>query len=250
MRKRRKRPPRSSSSWTRFSATASWCRNWREGAGISEKKKPRRHGAQFSRIPKHGERHLGASSTSAQGAQLGSSMENYWCAARLMATPRGLRDPLPGARRIHDLSPPAAREPHHARSQGRSEPPLFPGYIFIAIVLQWHAARWGPGVAHIIMDGMTPARVPDHIIDEIRSRERGGLATQAARLAPGRQGPDHLGTVRASSRALCRPDISGSRRGCSCSSWAAGNAPSFPPTPWRRCTHDPPSAGRDRLLLC
>jgi hypothetical protein len=25
------------------------------------------------------------------------------------------------------------------------------------------------------MDGMTPARVPDHIIDEIRSRERGGL---------------------------------------------------------------------------
>jgi transcriptional antiterminator RfaH len=54
-------------------------------------------------------------------------------------------------------------------------PLLFPGYIFIAIVLQWHAARWAPGVAHIIMDGMTPARVPDAVIDEIRSRERDGL---------------------------------------------------------------------------
>jgi transcriptional antiterminator RfaH len=54
-------------------------------------------------------------------------------------------------------------------------PLLFPGYAFIAIVLQWHAARWSPGVANILLDGETPAHVPDAVIAEIRSRERNGL---------------------------------------------------------------------------
>jgi len=54
-------------------------------------------------------------------------------------------------------------------------PPLFPGYAFVAIELQWSQARWSPGVARIVMDGMVPARVPDAVIDEIRARERGGL---------------------------------------------------------------------------
>jgi hypothetical protein len=177
-------------------------------------------------------------------------MQNFWCAARLMPRREAYATHCLGVAGFTTYLP---RLRENRTMRGRKvevRPPLFPGYIFIAIVLQWHAARWAPGVAHIIMDGMTPARVPDHIIDEIRSRERGGLATQGARLTPGRPGPDDLGTVRASSRAPCRPDISGSRGGCSCSSWAGGNAPSFPPTPWRRCTHDPPSAGRDRLLLC
>ena len=54
-------------------------------------------------------------------------------------------------------------------------PPLFPGYCFVAIVLQWHAARWCPGVIRLVMDGAQPARVPDAVIAEIRARERGGL---------------------------------------------------------------------------
>jgi transcriptional antiterminator RfaH len=54
-------------------------------------------------------------------------------------------------------------------------PPLFPGYCFVAIVLQWHAARWAPGVRGLIMNSAEPVRVPDAIIEEIRSRERGGL---------------------------------------------------------------------------
>ena len=63
-------------------------------------------------------------------------------------------------------------------SHGRkieTRPPLFPGYCFILIELQWHAARWAPGVISLIMDGVHPARVPDAVIAEIRSRERGGL---------------------------------------------------------------------------
>jgi transcriptional antiterminator RfaH len=53
--------------------------------------------------------------------------------------------------------------------------PLFPGYAFILIVLQWHAARWSPGVRRIVLDGAVPAKVPDQVIDEIRQRERGGV---------------------------------------------------------------------------
>ena len=60
-------------------------------------------------------------------------------------------------------------------SHGRrieTSPALFPGYCFITIVAQWHAARWAPGVARIVLDGAAPARVPDGVIAEIRSRER------------------------------------------------------------------------------
>jgi transcriptional antiterminator RfaH len=56
-----------------------------------------------------------------------------------------------------------------------SQPALFPRYAFVLIALQWHAARWAPGVIGLVMDGAVPAKVPDAVIAEIRSRERGGL---------------------------------------------------------------------------
>jgi transcriptional antiterminator RfaH len=52
--------------------------------------------------------------------------------------------------------------------------PLFPAYAFVVIEQQWRSARWSIGVAAIIMDGTTPAHVPDNVIDEIRRRERNG----------------------------------------------------------------------------
>ena len=55
-------------------------------------------------------------------------------------------------------------------------PPLFPGYLFVAIQDgRWWDARWSPGVISLIMDGITPARLPQSAIDEIRRREVGGL---------------------------------------------------------------------------
>jgi transcriptional antiterminator RfaH len=54
-------------------------------------------------------------------------------------------------------------------------PLLFPNYTFVLIRLQWHNARWSPGVVRLVMDGLRPARVPDDVISEIRSRERNGL---------------------------------------------------------------------------
>jgi transcriptional antiterminator RfaH len=51
---------------------------------------------------------------------------------------------------------------------------LFPGYAFVVIELQWHAARWCPGVVRLVMDGLQPAKVPDAVIEEVRGRERNG----------------------------------------------------------------------------
>jgi transcriptional antiterminator RfaH len=74
---------------------------------------------------------------------------------------------------------------HHGRKI-ETQPPLFPGYCFIAIELQWRAAHWGPGVGGLIMDGGRPARVADAVIAEIRAREVRGLVELPRRpLVPG-----------------------------------------------------------------
>src|SRR5262249_52772135 len=71
---------------------------------------------------------------------------------------------------------PLLREPR--RSHGRkiiATPPLFPGYLFVWVVRGWWDARWSPGVVRLVMDGEQPAHVPDAVINEIKSRERGGF---------------------------------------------------------------------------
>ena len=42
--------------------------------------------------------------------------------------------------------------------------PLFLGYAFILIHMQWHQARWAPGVRRLVLDGDRPARVPDAVV--------------------------------------------------------------------------------------
>jgi transcriptional antiterminator RfaH len=63
-----------------------------------------------------------------------------------------------------------------------SEAPLFPGYCFVRIELQWHRARWCPGVVRLIMDGVQPAKVSNIVIEEIRGRERNGAIELPKRL--------------------------------------------------------------------
>jgi transcriptional antiterminator RfaH len=70
---------------------------------------------------------------------------------------------------------PRIRAPKHARRSAVTTRPLFPGYAFVLIVLQWHAARWCPGVVRLVTDGGVPARVPDAVIAELRKRERRGV---------------------------------------------------------------------------
>ena len=77
----------------------------------------------------------------------------------------------------YEIYQPLLREQRRSRS-GRKiivTPPLFPGYLFLWVVRGWWDARWSPGVIRLIMDGLVPAHVPDAIINEIRSRERGGF---------------------------------------------------------------------------
>jgi transcriptional antiterminator RfaH len=52
--------------------------------------------------------------------------------------------------------------------------PLFPGYAFLWVVSGWWEARWAPGTLGLIMDGLTPTKVPHAVIEEIRGRERNG----------------------------------------------------------------------------
>ena len=52
--------------------------------------------------------------------------------------------------------------------------------------LQWHRARWCPGVVRLIMDGIQPAKVPDAVIEEIRGREcKGAIELPRRLLKPG-----------------------------------------------------------------
>jgi transcriptional antiterminator RfaH len=54
-------------------------------------------------------------------------------------------------------------------------PLLFPGYLFVLIELQWHRAQRVPGVVRLVLNGGTPAAVPDGVIASLRRREVGGL---------------------------------------------------------------------------
>jgi transcriptional antiterminator RfaH len=117
-------------------------------------------------------------------------MPSFWCAARLMHRREALALHCLGLAGYLTYCPRlrAQRLSHGRKIETR--PLLFPGYAFVFIELQWHAARWSPGVCNLIMDGAAPAKVPDAVIAEIRGRERGGLIElpKPPRLEPG----DHV----------------------------------------------------------
>ena len=52
---------------------------------------------------------------------------------------------------------------------------LFPAYVFVRIAERFYPVMWTNGVIRLLMAGDQPARLPDEIIMEIRSRERGGF---------------------------------------------------------------------------
>jgi transcriptional antiterminator RfaH len=97
----------------------------------------------------------------------------YWCAAQLQASRERLALHCLSAVNGFEVYSPRIR-PARAR-RGDDTRPLFPGYCFILIVSQWWAARWSPGIIRLVMDGLQPAQVPSHVLDEIRRREVRGV---------------------------------------------------------------------------
>jgi transcriptional antiterminator RfaH len=130
----------------------------------------------------------------------------YWCCAQVEPRRERLASYTLGLAG-YEIYQPLLREQRRG-SHGRKitvTPPLFPGYLFVWVVRGWWDARWSPGVVRLIMDGLLPARVPDAVISEIRSRERRGLIElPKLQLAPGMrvkvlQGPqqDQIGLLAA-----------------------------------------------------
>jgi transcriptional antiterminator RfaH len=105
---------------------------------------------------------------------MGFSMP-YWAAAQLQPQRDGLA--LHCLRQAgFETYAPRLREPRTAHGRRITRTPLlFVSYVFVLIELQWHAARWAPGVTRIVLAGGTPAVVPDGVIADLKGRETGGL---------------------------------------------------------------------------
>ena len=117
---------------------------------------------------------------------------SYWAPARLQPQRERLALHCLGLAG-YEIYLPRLRERRISRGRRITvTPPLFPGYCFVLIQLQWSRARWAPGVAALICNGASPAKVPDTVIEEIKSREVGGLidlpkSLPAVGLRPGAQ---------------------------------------------------------------
>jgi transcriptional antiterminator RfaH len=99
----------------------------------------------------------------------------FWCAAQLQPQRDGLALHCLAAAGYQVYAPRLReRRTVHGRAVVRT-PLLFPGYLFVLIELQWHAARWAPGVVRLVLNNGTPAAVPDGVINMLRKRERDGL---------------------------------------------------------------------------
>jgi transcriptional antiterminator RfaH len=109
----------------------------------------------------------------------------FWCCARLQARREALALHCLRLAGYETYLPRLREERVRFGRKVERQPPLFPGYAFVLIELQWHAARWAPGTLGLIMDGMKPARVPDAVIAEIRQREVRGLVELPSRLRRG-----------------------------------------------------------------
>jgi len=64
--------------------------------------------------------------------------------------------------------------PHFKAPTGRVKP-LFTGYIFCVATENWSPIKNTPGVRALLMVGDAPAKLPDAVIVNWRSQERGGL---------------------------------------------------------------------------
>jgi transcriptional antiterminator RfaH len=103
------------------------------------------------------------------------SAAHPYCAGAALSDPQG-----------YEVYCPRLRERRVLRGRRVESPSaLFPGYAFLRVVAGWWQARWTHGTCGLVMDGATPAKVPDAVIAEIRSSERQGAIELSPKLRPG-----------------------------------------------------------------
>ena len=101
---------------------------------------------------------------------------SYWACARLEAKRDRLALHCLGLAGYQTYLPRIrVRQITQSRKVSVRTSPLFPCYAFVLIELQWHAARWSPGVLRLVLDGDRPARVPDKVIADLKGLEHNGL---------------------------------------------------------------------------
>jgi transcriptional antiterminator RfaH len=98
----------------------------------------------------------------------------FWAVARTEPHREAVAARFLGAQDFETYLPVIQTPPPRGQTIRRTAP-LFPGYLFILIRLQWYAVKPTFGVRGLIMDGTVPARLADSVIDEIRQRESGGF---------------------------------------------------------------------------
>src|SRR5215831_10916515 len=111
----------------------------------------------------------------------------YWCCAQIEPRRERLAVHCLALAGYQVYQPLLREQRRHRGREVPATPPLFPGYAFVLIVSGWWDARWSAGVRRLVMDGEQPAKVPDQVIAEIRSRERNGFVElpRPRGLAPG-----------------------------------------------------------------
>jgi transcriptional antiterminator RfaH len=101
---------------------------------------------------------------------------SFWAAAQLETHRERLALHFLGLNGFTTYAPRIRTQRVTPTHRGESSAWLFPGYAFVWIELQWHAARWAPGVIRLVTSGgAEPAKVPVSVIDDLRSRERNGF---------------------------------------------------------------------------
>src|SRR4051794_26254562 len=113
----------------------------------------------------------------------------FWAAAQTESRREAVATHFLRLAKFEGYAPRVREQKIRRRKRAEVITPLFPGYLFFVVEQQWHSARWSIGVAALIMDGATPARVPDQVIEQIQQREvRGAIELpKAPRLRPGDQ---------------------------------------------------------------
>src|SRR5262245_41954687 len=100
---------------------------------------------------------------------------SFWAAAQLESHRERLALHFLGLNGFITYAPRIRAQRMTPAPRGGSSARLFPGYAFVWIELQWHAARWAPGVIRLVCSGgAEPAKVPVSAIDDLKARERDG----------------------------------------------------------------------------